>query len=220
MIINGKEEDVKCNIYLEEGEKDLEYKSSYVYLGVIITDNGNLRYDLEAYIDNKRSNVTIKYNNLIRKHVNMPMKFKLQVLDSCVCSVLIYACETWGITNVQSLETSYRFGLKRALSVRDSTCNEIVYIETGRSSLCARISKQQLSFWKKLGAYIDENPNHPLKSLIEQGERNNISFLNHYRDLERTYTSPDECQKSIVSTFTEELKTKIRQASEADQSRS
>ena len=63
MIINGKEEDVKCNIYLEEGEKDLEYKSSYVYLGVIITDNGNLRYDLEAYIDNKRSNVTIKYNN-------------------------------------------------------------------------------------------------------------------------------------------------------------
>ena len=166
MIINGKEEDVKCNIYLEEGEKDLEYKSSYVYLGVIITDNGNLRYDLETYIDNKRSNVTIKYNNLIRKHVNMPMKFKLQVLDSCVCSVLIYACETWGITNVQSLETSYRFGLKRALSVRDSTCNEIVYIETGRSSLCARISKQQLSFWKKLGAYIDENPNQPLKSLI------------------------------------------------------
>ena len=130
--------------------------------------------------------------------------------------MFIYACETWGINNVQSLETTYRFGLKRALSVRESTCNELVYIESGRSSLCARISKQQLSFWKKLGVYLEANPNHPLKSLIEQGERSNISYLEHYRNLERTYVSPEVCQKSIASSFTEELKIKIRQTAATD----
>ena len=91
MIINGKEEDIKSDIYLED-EKTLEYNSSYVYLGVVITDNGNLRYDLETFIDSKRSNVTIKYNNLIRKHVNMPLKYKLQVLAivvSAPCSSML-----------------------------------------------------------------------------------------------------------------------------------
>ena len=215
MILNGKEGDIKNDIHLENGST-LEYKSSYVYLGAIITDTGNIKHDVEKFIDTKRSNVTIKYNNFIRKNTNMPLKFKLSVLDSCVSLVLTYGCETWGSTNISSIETAYRLGLKRALSVRESTCSEIVYVESCRTPLRVRVTKQQLSFWNSISTYLGENPEHPLNFLIEQGERINLKYLKHYRELARAYTSPEECQKSLVSSFTEELQTKIRRSAAAD----
>lgn len=122
----------------------IEYKSSYVYLGALITDKGPITNDIEKCVDSKRANVTIKYNNFLRTNPLAPFSIKLDVLDACVSSSLTYGCESWGTANINSIEVTYRSGLKRALSIRESTNTEIVYIEANRTPLNIRISKQQL----------------------------------------------------------------------------
>ena len=110
-----------------------------------------------------------------------PITIKLKVLDTCVSSALIYACETWGTANVPSLEVAYRIGLKRALSVRESTNTEIVYIEADRYPLLVRMSRQQLNFWKT--TYQGENPEHPLGGLIEYSRNINLKYIRYYDHL-------------------------------------
>ena len=140
LIINGNSEvDVKADLLLDFCM--IEYKSSVVYLGAVISDSGNISSDIQEYIDGKRPNVTIKYNNFIRKNVMAPLPIKLKVLDVCVSSSLMYGCESWGISKIPSAEVTYRLGLKRALSLRDTTNTEIVYIEAGRYPLSTRIAK-------------------------------------------------------------------------------
>ena len=83
-IINGKERDQKLILNLNNGI--LRYESEVVYLGAIFTDTGDIKNDINKYVDQKRSNVTIKYNNFIQRNYLAPLSIKLKVLDSCVSS--------------------------------------------------------------------------------------------------------------------------------------
>ena len=76
-----------------------------------------------------------------------PLKVKVKILDSCVVSALCYGAETWG-DGESDVEVIYRQGLRMALGVRTTTCNEIVYIESNTYPLKCRILSQQLKFWK------------------------------------------------------------------------
>ena len=54
---------MKCDLKLKNGI--LEYKPIVTYLGVIVSDTGNIRNDIEKYVEEKRSNITIKYSNFL-----------------------------------------------------------------------------------------------------------------------------------------------------------
>ena len=86
LIINPKEDDLKCDLHLEFGT--IEYKASYVYLGVVVSDTGSMSHDIEKFVKKKRGNVAIKYNNFLRKNFLAPLPVKLQVLDVCVSTTL------------------------------------------------------------------------------------------------------------------------------------
>ena len=103
LIINGKLEDSKCSLILNNGL--LEYKSEITDLGVKITDTGNLKDDIDLYVNEKRSNITIKYGNFCRKNFLAPLSIKIGVLNTCVSASLIYSCEIWGASNLKHIET-------------------------------------------------------------------------------------------------------------------
>ena len=214
MIINAKEADLKCDIELHTGK--FEYCQQYVYLGAVISDTGSITYDIERYVEQKRANVTIKFNNFLRKNFLAPLAIKLNVLDVCVTTSLTYGCETWGTALVNSIEVAYRQGLKRALSIRETVNTEIVYIEANRTPLSIRIAKQQLNFWTNLQSYLEDNPDHPLKGLIEQGLSSNLPYLRYYTDLERTYTTPKNLQDVLTNEFHTSNATKINTKSNND----
>ena len=111
-------------------------------------------------IEDKRSNVTIKFGNFCRKNFLAPLDVKLTVLNTCVTASVTYGCEVWGEAKIPKLEALYRQGLKSALSVRHCVNNEIVYIETGSWPLQVRITKQQLKFWSSLNEIQREKPDH------------------------------------------------------------
>ena len=176
----------------------------YCFLGY------KLYRELARYINGKRANVTIKFNTFLRKNFLAPLSEKLNVLDVCVSSSLTYGCETWGTASIKSIEIIYRHGLKRALSVRQTTNNEIVYIETGRLPLSIRMAKQQLKFWNSIRVYMADNPDHPLASLIESGQQINLPYLQYYEKLEADYNDSTTCKKSLTQAIRQDIETKIR----------
>ena len=215
LIINGGENDFKEDLVLNYGT--LSYQPSVVYLGAVVSDTGNISYDIEKFIGIKRPNVTIKYNSFVRKNHMAPLNIKLKVLDVCASSSLVYACETWGTANVSSLEVAYRFGLKRALSVRENTKTEIVYMESERYPLTIRISKQQLKFWNSLSDYLGENPEHPLAALIQQGKEMNLKYVTYYENLVREFHTPEELQKQLEERYRNAWGESIRQKAGNDE---
>ena len=93
---------------------------------------------------------------------------------------------------------------------------EIVYTEANRTPLNIRIAKQQLNFWINLQSYLDNNPEHPLKDLIEQGLSLNLPYLNHYTNLENTYTTPKNLEDVLTNEFRASTITKINTKSNND----
>ena len=212
LIINPKPDDRRCNIILESGV--LKYKSSFEYLGVVISDSGVLKNDVQAFVIQKRANVSTKFSNFCKVNRNAPLSVKLEVLDICVASAITYACETWG-NNVNASEVCYRGGLKVAMNIRDNINNEIVYIESGKYPLACRIKKAQLKFWSHVTKYVQEFPEAALSKMVAIGLDSNITYLKYYRALQ-DFSDPLSCENLMKSTFFEKWKQKISSIAETD----
>ena len=213
LIINGKHDDVKEGLILKNGI--LEYKTVLTYLGVKISDSGCLKIDIEKYLLGKRSNVTIKYGNFCRKNFLAPLDVKIDVLNTCVSASITYACETWGDSWPKSVETIFRDGLRTSLSIRGSTNNEIVYIESGQRPLEIRIKKQQLKFWISIKEIMANKPDHYISKLVKLGE--DAPYIKYYNKLLDTFTSPTSCAAILLNNFETKFQSKIRDAAMSDE---
>ena len=209
LIINGKEEDLKTPLGLSYGA--LEYKSVVKYLGMKISDTGSISEDIVMNIEDKKSNVTIKYGNFCRKNFLAPLDVKLTVLNTCVSASITYGCEVWGESKIPKLEALYRQGLKSALSVRNCVNNEIVYLETGSWPLQVKVTKQQLKFWQSINKIMQENPDHYISKLVSLGT--NCNFIKYYKHLGERYPNIEECGTALISDFKTSFETKVRAAS-------
>ena len=212
LIINGKEEDIKCNLQLNNGI--LPYKSELKYLGVKISDSGSLREDVNRFVQDKRSNLSIKFRNFCRKQFLAPLFVKMNVLNSCVGASITYGCETWGMSTSKIAETAFRQGLKSALSVRDCTNNEIVYIESGEWPLEIRIIKQQMKFWTALEEIMSSDQEHYIAKLVKIGE--STTYIKYYRTLMSTYTDVKTCNETLKRNFLNSTREKIEKAARED----
>ena len=194
LIFNAKTNDLKINIQLNNGW--LKYKKSMKYLGNFICDNGGINTAIELYLEEKRSNVTIKFANFCMKNIFAPLDIKKIVLKACVCSSLTYGSETWGEFNENKLETIYRSAIKTMLNIRQNTNNEIVYIESDLLPLICMIKEKQLKFWNTINEQKLQNPTSPLSKLIDLASSLDCPYLQHYKTLADDYNNPEECFKA------------------------
>ena len=91
-----------------------------------------------------------------------------------------------------------------------------MYIEAHRVPLNIRISKLQLKFWMNIQTYLNDNPDHPLKGLIDHGLEINLPYLKYYSNLESTYSTPDICERMLTNDFRIANAEKIRSKSNND----
>ena len=152
--------------------------------------------------------------NFCRKNFLAPLFVKLKVLSSCVSASLVYGCETWGMSKVNKAESAFRQGLKSALSIRDCTNNEIVYIESGELPLEIRISKQQVKFWTAIQEIMASNPEHYIAKLVRIGE--NTDYIRYYKTLIDTYKDTKTCYDTMKNNYSNTMKTKIESAARSD----
>ena len=144
MVINGRENDLKCDLRIESGW--LQYKASQKYLGVMISDTGVVKTDVALFIEKKKKDVNVKLASFLTKNDTAPISIKLKVVNACINSTLTYGCEAWGSTPLNTVEVLQRKALKMILDVRRNTPNEIVYIESGHTTVQPMIYKRQLKF--------------------------------------------------------------------------
>ena len=179
LIIDGKG---KCNkLLLNNGY--LQYKNAIKYLGVIISDTGNIKKDVQMYIQKKPANVYTKFTKFCAKNYFCPLKIKLKVLDTCMSSSILYGCETWSDAMPTEVEVIYRIGIKTALSIRDNTNNEIVYIESGLYPIECIVKKRQLSFWMHI---LKSSESNYLRSMLQKTSAYDIYYIKYYKKLEST----------------------------------
>ena len=89
LIINPGPNDRQSSIVLNTGV--LKYKSSFDYLGVIVSDTGLLKDDVRTFIERKNGNVSVKFTNFCKSNRNAPLHAKLDVLDKCVTASVVDA---------------------------------------------------------------------------------------------------------------------------------
>ena len=212
IVINGGN-DKKHDLLLRNGV--LECKNVVTYLGAKISDTGNISYDVDLYVSEKRSNVTIKFANFCRKNFLAPIDTKLHVLNVCVCSSLIYGCETWGQSKFPKIEALHRQGLRTVLSIRPTWNNDIVYIETDEVPVEIRIMKQQIKFWSAIET-IRSNPTHYITKLVNKAEVLNIKYIDYYKNLVNTYKTPEGCQQIVSAQHRDKIVRKIRDEAQND----
>ena len=209
MIINPMcDDDIKCDVKLNSGW--LKYKSCQKYLGVLFSDSGNLADDIDSFIKDKNMDVSVKLANFVRKNEHAPIVAKLNVVNACVSSSLTYGCETWSSSSLNTIEVLQRRALKIALSIKKSTSNEILYIETGFKPLKGSIYKRQLKFYRKFKNDCAANPLSSISRVFHQASTKNIFFLRHYKNLDEKFDTPDECLKFFNMQCDEKFQEKIR----------
>ena len=194
----------------------LEYKKTQQYFGVIFTDTGVLKTDVHEFLEKKNKDVNVKLAGFLTSNEHAPIMIKLKVVNACINSALIYGCESWGSTPLNTVEILQRKALRMILDVSKTTANEIVYIESGYGKLKPTIYKRQMLFFRKFKKHCDELPASSISNVFKQAMESNVTFLRHYKRLDRQFNTPDDCYDYYLAEHTLEIKNKIQVKHEAD----
>ena len=113
MGITKRAEDMSVNVRIEG--RRITQVQNYKYLGVVVTDDGRCRTEVQKRIGMAKTSF-----NSMRKvltNMNLGMKIRLRVLKCFVWSVLLYECEAWTLyktmkRRIEAVEMSF---LRRTL---------------------------------------------------------------------------------------------------------
>ena len=178
--VNRKEGNLKIDI----GNKVLESKNSYKYLGEIITPNLKVATHLQAK--------EIQINGIIQSCVFGPAQIKMETLlklyYSCVIPALLYGCETWILNSpeIKHLNRIQINTLRKILKLSTSTPIPITYSEIGEIPIQFRFHERQLLYlWKLVDKKDQANDVYRIQS--HEYKTNRGSITSYYKRLLVTY---------------------------------
>lgn len=191
------------NIAVTLDDVTISKTEKYVYLGAEIS-NQPIATQVKQHATSKAPHIR-KFYSFLAKNSDAPFPVKLKVWKSALNAALLYSSETWLTNDLRSIETPYNNSLKQMLSCRQTTSNDIVYIETGQPNVKCTILDRQMKFLKKLrqrGDYITDIINMAIRSKSPMGKR--IEFLsslnesqseNFMRNLKETVSTSDSSRR-------------------------
>ena len=101
-IINGGQEDVKCNLKLDSGW--LACNPLQKYLGGVCTNTGSVSVDIDLLLKQKTKEVNAKLSRFPLKNEYVPIFLKLKVANAYIHLPLLYSCESWGSSPLNGIE--------------------------------------------------------------------------------------------------------------------
>ena len=175
-------------------------------MGHFITDNDDLYISLEIDIEERATNVHVKFRNFVNNNKNVPLKIRLKVFQTCFCSVVLSNCEIWGRRIPKKVRVLYHQGIKLALGVRNCTPTALVFLESRQQAVLAIIRKRQLKFWRNLS----KEEGTELHNLIERAT--DTDYITHYKNLQGKFEPPRHAYNEINSKFFLDKWNEIKQA--------
>ena len=125
-------------------------KDGYNWLGFNLSYTSNVENLIAHNLSKKMVNIS-KFYAWLQINSSTPFPLKIKILYSCLFPSLLYSCETWGDINciADKLLLIERKALKACLGVKQSTPNDILYIELNMSDIITSIKIRQFKFYQK-----------------------------------------------------------------------
>ena len=149
--VNDKEPIVMDNIVIK-------HVDIYEYLGTPLS-NSSISEQASNHISMKNG-CKLKFFSFLNKNSSAPFEVKEKVWSSALLSSIFYSCETWLGCSQLVIRAPYLETLKRLLSVRTTTVNEVSMIEAGVSSASVFVAKRQRAFLQRLFQRRDFNSSY------------------------------------------------------------
>ena len=179
MVINGSTIDREPFII---NALTIQHCDIYTYLGSPFTSDGLLSSAVKAHAQEKMAHF-YKFISFIGKNNDLPFVIKKRVFDACLLSALLYGCESWLNGDLKPMCKLYNWALKQMLGVRNSTCNDVCYIESGYVSLKAMVKSRQRKFFVKMYNDRINKCDDPFGLVLNLVLRSRYSTKNYVYDL-------------------------------------
>lgn len=124
--------------------------AEYIYLGTPISCQP-LVTQIRNHIKSKMPH-TYKFTSFLYKNSDCPYTVKKKVWRSALLASLFYSSETWLTSDLRPADSPYNSMLRQLLSVRNTTCKDLMYLETGLSDAKHFILEKQIKFVHKMRA--------------------------------------------------------------------
>ena len=160
LLINTKK--TKCMIFNKSGRLirrpfyldgvKLDMVREYKYLGFLITPSGEINTGLKDLRD-RAFKAYMKIKNDLGPCFNQDISVVLNLMDSLVKPILMYASDFWGCLKLPKnnpVENLYMTMCKQILGVQKQTTNIGVLLELGRTPLSICAAKFSVKNWERI----------------------------------------------------------------------
>ena len=167
------------------GQENIEIVNFFTYFGVTLNYTGNFNLNTQALYGKSLKALNNLVANLT-KYETKP-KVALELFDSFVGSILMYASEVWGFCKSKKLENTHVKFCKTILGVRKSSSNVAVYGELGRYPLYLNRYIRIIKFWFKMIGTSNIIIESIVKSCISDVSKGYTNWFSNVRTLLEKY---------------------------------
>jgi hypothetical protein len=127
----------------------LEVVKEYCYLGFIFTPMASPKIGIKHMVK-KAKKALISFIKVFYNYNEMSQELYFKIFDVKIKSILMYACEIWGLNRLDNLERIHLLAIKTFLGVPIQTPNKMVYGDSGRYPLYIDTNIRAVKYWLKL----------------------------------------------------------------------
>ena len=209
MVVNGSKsdrEDIVANGLA------VKHCTSYVYLGVVVTENGSAATSLKSHVADKKKHLN-RLLIFLSRNYDAPFFVKRKVFDAAFSSAILYGCESWLDVALVPVEKMYMSAVRSLLNVRKSTPKLTCLLEAGIPSLHALVKEKQSKFLRQMfEERVELNASDPLMFTLAYMKSNNapMSDYIHQVMLQTDYVAKDHEELCHQLRETPPERTKLR----------
>lgn len=128
---------------------EVEIVSKFSYLGVVFTAGGSFS-NAQTTLAGQAQKAIFKLKGYLNNVLELTPKHTLELFDKLVSPILDYSSEVWGFSQAKQIERVHLKFCKSLLGVKQSTQNNFIYGELGRTNYQTKRHYKIIKYWLKV----------------------------------------------------------------------
>ena len=128
--------------------EEIENVDCYKYLGITFHRNGKLKKAQDEMIKHASKAMYALVGK--GRRLQIPADLMIELFYSLIIPIVTYGSEVWGFSMTRDLEKLQLKFLRMILNIKPSTCNSIVYGETGVYPVYIYVNKNMIGYWCRI----------------------------------------------------------------------